>query len=463
MRHVALYVGMVGSTIAAFFAVRAVGARLEHLTGPAPLALSAAAPTHRLVHVLLALVVIVVLARVLGLAFRRLGQPPVIGEVIAGIALGPSLLGQLAPGVSSFLLPADVMPFIRIIAELGVVLYMFVVGVDLDVAHLRARTRASIAVSHASIVTPFVLGISLALWLYPRWAPPNIGFGVFAMFIGVAMSITAFPVLARILTDRGMHTTPLGTVALACAAVDDVTAWCLLAFLVAVVHAEPGTILLTLALVAAFITVVLVLGAPAARWLARRAERQVALDPGLFALVCVAALLGAVATEAIGIHALFGAFLVGVVIPHDSRLAEQLRVRLGHVVIVILLPAFFAFTGTRTQIALLDGWLGWGMCALVIAVAVTGKLGGSTLAARLTGLGWRESFALGVLMNTRGLMELIVLNVGLDLGVISPALFAAFVIMALVTTIATTPLLLRLYPGSAAGPTRSSGPDTQPR
>ncbi|MBC7978263.1 MAG: cation:proton antiporter, partial [Myxococcales bacterium] len=194
----------------------------------------------------------------------------------------------------------------------------------------------------------------------------------------------------------------------------------------------------------------------------QRSERHATLGQGTFAVVCIAALLGAVATEAIGIHALFGAFLVGVVIPHDSRLAEQVRDRLGHVVIVVLLPAFFAFTGTRTQIALLEGWLGWGMCALVIAVAVTGKLGGSTLAARLTGMGWRESFALGVLMNTRGLMELIVLNVGLDLGVISPALFAAFVIMALVTTIATTPILQRLYPvperrGVDLVPARSSG------
>ncbi|MBC7977414.1 MAG: cation:proton antiporter, partial [Myxococcales bacterium] len=267
MRHVVLYVGMIGATIAAFFAVQSLGARLEQPTGPSALVLSAAAPTHRLIHVLLALVVIVVLARVLGMVFRRLGQPPVIGEVIAGIALGPSLLGQIAPSVSQFVLPADVAPFIRVIAELGVVLYMFVVGVDLDISHLRRRTRASIAVSHASIVTPFVLGISLALWLYPRWAPPNISFGVFAMFIGVAMSITAFPVLARILTDRSMHTTSLGTIALACAAVDDVTAWCLLAFLVALVHAEPGTILLTLGLVIAFVAVVLGLGRPAARWL----------------------------------------------------------------------------------------------------------------------------------------------------------------------------------------------------
>jgi Kef-type K+ transport system membrane component KefB len=444
MRRIALYFLMTGGAVAAFFGVRRVGEQLEPTHGSLAPARHGAVATNQLVHVLVALVAIIVLARLLGLVFRRLRQPPVIGEVIAGIVLGPSLLGRFAPDLSAFLVPGEVAPYLRILAEVGVIIYMFLVGVDLDIGHLRARTRSSIAVSHASIVVPFVLGIVLALWLYADWAPQGVGFGVFALFIGVAMSITAFPVLARILTDREMHTTPLGAIALACAAVDDVTAWCLLALLVGSVRAEPGAVLLTLALAIGFIAVVLGLVRPLAVRLARRAERSESLDQETFAVVCIVALLGAVSTELIGIHALFGAFLVGTVIPHDSRLAEQIRVRLGYAVVVLLLPAFFAFTGMRTQIALLEGWHAWLTCGAVIAVAVIGKLGGSTLAARVTGLGWRHSFALGVLLNTRGLMELIVLNVGLDLGVLSPALFAIFVIMALVTTIIATPVLDRL-------------------
>jgi Kef-type K+ transport system membrane component KefB len=441
MRRVVLYFLMTGGAVGVFFAVQFFGERLE--AGGAlsrPTAISAS-PPGRLVHVLLALAVVIVLARLVGLAFRRIGQPPVIGEIAAGILLGPSLLGRIAPDVSAFVLPGEIAPFLRVIAELGVIIYMFLVGIDLDIAHLRARTRSSIAVSHASIVTPFVMGIVLALWLYPHWGQQHIGFGVFALFIGVSMSVTAFPVLARILTDRELHTTPLGAIALACAAVDDVTAWCLLALLVGAVHAEPGTVIITLIFVAIFIAVVLLVLRPAAQLLARRCEQNNGLGQGAFAAVCVTALLAAVATESIGIHALFGAFLVGVIIPHDSRLAREIHAKLSDAVLVLLLPAFFAFTGMRTQIGLLDSWREWTACGVIIAVAACGKLGGSALAARVTGLGWRHSMALGVLMNTRGLMELIVLNVGLDLGVLSPALFTMFVVMALVTTAATTPML----------------------
>lgn len=399
---------------------------------------------NHLVHVLLALVAIIVLARLVGLVFRRFGQPPVVGEIAAGILLGPSLLGRLAPQATAFLLPASIVPQLRTLADIGVIIYMFLVGIDFDLGHLRKRTQSAIVVSHASIVTPFVLGAMLAVWLYERWAPPSIGFGIFASFIGVSMSVTAFPVLARILTDRGLHTSLLGTTALACAAVDDATAWCLLALLVGFVRAEPGAAVTTFMLVAVFVAAVFWIGRPVAIRLATRCEQHPAMGQGTFAAVCVAVLLAAITTEAIGVHALFGAFLVGTIIPRESRLARELAVRLSDVVLVLLLPAFFALTGLRMELSLLAGWREWLACGVVIIVAACGKFGGSAVAARLTGLSWKHSLALGVLLNTRGLMELIVLNIGLDLGIISPTLFTMFVIMAIVTTVVTTPVLDRL-------------------
>lgn len=435
---------MTGGAIGVFVLLRLFGAQhssaMQGSPSPAVPAVPAV-PADRLVHILLALVAIIALARAVGWVFRKVAQPPVVGEIAAGILLGPSLLGRVAPTLSGWLLPADIAPFLRNIAEIGVIIYMFLVGIELDVRRLRRRVRASVAVSHASIVAPFVLGSLLALWLYPRWGPGSVGFDVFALFIGVSMSVTAFPVLARILTDRGMQATQLGTIALTCAAVDDVTAWCLLALLVGWVHAEPGGVLVTVALTAGFVAGVLLIARPALERLQRACEQRGKLDQGTFAMICVGVLLAAVATEAIGIHALFGAFLAGVAISPDSRMATEIRGRLGDTVLVLLLPAFFAFTGMRTEIGLLDGPLEWIACASVIAVAACGKFGGAALAARVTGLSWRHSLALGALMNTRGLMELIVLNVGLDLGVISPTLFTMFVIMALVTTIATTPIL----------------------
>jgi Kef-type K+ transport system membrane component KefB len=255
------------------------------------------------------------------------------------------------------------------------------------------------------------------------------------------MSITAFPVLARILTDRGMHTTPLGTMALTCAAVDDVTAWCLLAFLMSVVRAAPGDSLITIGFTAGFILAMVLAVRPAISLVTRWRDRWGSLTQGMFSIVCVALLLAALAAESIGIHALFGAFLLGALIPHDSALADDVARRLEDVAVVLLLPVFFAYTGMRTQIGLVTGSEELIACALIIIVASLGKFGGSTLAARVTGLGWRESMALGVLMNTRGLMELVVLNIGLDLKLVSPTLFAMLVTMALVTTLATTPIL----------------------
>jgi Kef-type K+ transport system membrane component KefB len=383
----------------------------------------------------------VVLARVVGNAFRVFHQPPVIGEIIAGILLGPSFLASIAPGVSAYVLPASIAPFLNVLAQVGVVLYMFLVGLELDPGLLKRRGHAAVAISHASIIVPFILGAALSLIFYPRLGTAGVRFTSFALFLGVSMSVTAFPVLARILTDRGIHKTRMGAIALTCAAVDDVTAWCMLAFVVAVIRSKTAGFITTFGGALAFIAAMLFVVRPLMVRLTRVYGNRGRLTQGLMAVVFVALLLSAWATDLIGIHAVFGAFALGAMFPHDSGLARDLTDRLEDLLVVLLLPAFFAYTGLRTQIGLVSGTEQWVLCVLIILVSSVGKFGGSAVAARLTGLGWRDASALGVLMNTRGLVELIVLNIGLDLGVISPTVFAMLVLMALVTTFATTPVL----------------------
>ncbi len=439
------YAAMLGAAVGVFFWIRSDGASLlapaglgtfgQHTPGESGVVL---------MHVLLTLAVIILCARGLGSVFRRLHQPPVVGEMIAGILLGPSLLGRLAPGASAFLLPNSIAPYLSVIANVGVILYMFLVGVELDTKLVRGRTHASIAISHASIIVPFLLGSALALWLYPIFSTNKVPFVVFALFMGVSMSVTAFPVLARILTDREMHTSPMGAIALACASVDDVTAWCLFALVVSVAKAHPGDVLITLGLAAGFIFVIFAFGRPAAVWFVRQHDSRRITGQSSIVVACVALLAAALATQRIGIHALFGAFLAGAIIPHDSLLAQDIKQKFEDLVVVLFLPTFFAFTGLRTQVGLVHGLRDWLICLLIIGVASVGKFGGGAIAARLTGLNWRHAASLGILMNTRGLMELIVLNVGMDLGVLSPTLFAMLVIMAIVTTLATTPVLQAL-------------------
>jgi len=325
---------------------------------------------------------------------------------------------------------------------------MFLVGLELNPALLKQRAHATVATSHASILAPFILGALLSLLLYPRVSTSDVSFTSFALFMGVSMSITAFPVLARILTDYRMSRTRLGVLALSCAAIDDVTAWCLLAFVVGIAKAELGQGLFVAAGAVAFITFMFLLGRPilqrvAVRWAGEAQSRVVTT------VVFVALLLSSLTAEVIGIHAIFGAFLLGAVIPHDSALARALTRQLEQVVTILLLPAFFALTGMRTRIDLLYEPWQWLICAVIIVTAVVGKFGGTLLAGRLTGLRWREAAILGTLMNTRGLMELIVLNVGLDLHVITPTLFAMMVLMALVTTMMTAPVLRLLNPQPA--------------
>ncbi len=390
-------------------------------------------------QVLLALAAVILVGRLFAGLLKWFGQPPVIGEVLAGIALGPSLFAWFGYDASP-LLPKEVAPYLAIIAQLGVILYMFLVGLDFNPGQLKSHVFAAVAISHASIIVPFLLGVALAWPLFERLAPSEIPFLSFALFMGVAMAVTAFPVLARILTDRGIASSDLGVLALSCAAVDDVTAWCLLALVSGVVKSQAGGAVYVVAFSLAYIGAMLFAVRPVAGRLIARADGR-GLSATAVAIVFAALLLSAWTTEAIGIHAVFGAFLLGVVIPHDSHIAQSLKGGLEQVVTVLLLPAFFAYTGMRTRIGLVNGWEQWLICGVIILVASLGKFGGTLAAARLAGLDWRTSSSLGILMNTRGLMELIVLNIGLDLGVISPTLFAMMVLMALATTLATTPLL----------------------
>jgi Kef-type K+ transport system membrane component KefB len=407
--------------------------------------------------VLLTLAAVLVTGRALGMLLAKIRQPPVIGEVLAGIVLGPSLLGYFAPAVSAAILPPSIAPQLRVVAELSVILYMFIVGLDLRADQLRKHVRGVVLTSNASIIVPFALGAMLAVYLYPRVSPRDVPFTSFALFMGVAMSITAFPVLARIINDRGLAQTPLGTLALACAAVDDVTAWCLLALIVGIAQGSVESALMVIAFTAFFAGLMVFVVRPflvralapsgpsspvsAADSLVASAFRRKDVLRNQIAMVFAGLLLSAIAAEWIGIHAIFGAFLFGAILPRGGPLTEALKDKMHDLVTILLLPAYFAFTGMRTEIGLMSGANAWVLCGLIILVATLGKFGGTFAGARLNGLDARTSARLGILMNTRGLMELIVLNVGRDLNVISPTLFTMMVLMALVTTIATTPIL----------------------
>lgn len=394
---------------------------------------------------------VIVLSRLLGAAARRIGQPLVIAEIVAGILLGPSFLGWISPRVEAALFPATSMPLLGLASQIGLVLFMFLVGLELDPKMLKGRGRMSVAISHSSIVVPFVLGGLLVVHVYgdATLRPAGVRFWPFLLFFGAAMSITAFPVLARILVERRLLRTRIGAVTIACAAVDDVTAWCMLAFVVSVARAANlFDAVRTVGFAFGYIVFMIAVVRPALAGLATRS--RLTLSQNVVAATLVLLLASSTMTELIGIHALFGAFLFGAVIPKTGGFAAAFAEKIEDVAVVFLLPLFFAFSGLRTQLGLLDSAHAWTTCGLVVLCACVGKFGGSAVVARLTGLSWREASAIGVLMNTRGLVELIALNIGLDLGVISPTLFTIMVVMALVTTFMTTPLLARIYP-SAAG------------
>jgi len=388
---------------------------------------------------LLQILLVCVLARALGWLFTRLHQPRVIGEIVAGILLGPSLLGWLAPSAQAFVFPPAGLGALNLLSQVGLVIFMFQVGLELNLTELKSRGRAVMITSNVSILVPFLAGVGLAFFLHPRLSSPTVPVFNFALFIGTAMSITAFPVLARILAERNLLGSRVGSIAISCAAVDDITAWCLLAFLSVKVHAgSQNHIWFTLSGLLAYVALMLLVVRPLlAR---RRAFRKETLSADALAVILLLAFLSALVTEWLEIHALFGAFLAGVVIPKSEGLVRSVVSKL-QTVTLLLLPLFFAFTGLRTSVRLLSEGSLWAYCFLIIILAVGGKLLGCVISMRAAGINWREAFSVGVLMNTRGLVELVILNVGLDLGLISPTLFSMMVIMALVTTFMTTPLL----------------------
>ena len=401
-----------------------------------------------LFQLVLQIAVILVAARVVGFLFQKINQPQVMGEMVAGILLGPSLLGWLAPDVSAALFPPASLAYLNALSQVGLVVFMFVVGLALNPTELHGYGHAAVLTSHMSIVAPFCLGGLTALYLYPRLSDDGVTFTGFALFMGAAMSITAFPVLARILTERGLVRSRMGTMAIACAAVDDVTGWCILAYIVVLVrvtHASRSA-WVTIAGSIVYVLVMLFVVRRLLPAFERAFRKRGELTDNLVAVIVVLVLISALATEWLGIHLLFGAFLMGAIMPKTPDFVSYLLHKFESVTVVLLLPLFFAFTGLRTRIGVGGGSAIWLYSALVIVVAITGKLGGSMFAARLAGMPWREAASLGILMNTRGLMELVILNIGLDIGVISPAMFSIMVLMALVTTFMTSPLLEWVYP-----------------
>jgi Kef-type K+ transport system membrane component KefB len=454
-RRAVVYAIVIAASIAAIAALIRLGEAWVPSTGSAIQQTRIAERGGGSLAVLITQLLVVVLAtQLVGLLATLLKQPFVIGEIAAGLLLGPSLLGQVWPDAYLHIFPLASLETLRLLSQVGVILFMFIVGLDLDLQRLRHQAPTAVAVSHFSIVVPFLLGVLTAMVLYAQHAPPGVPFHAFALFMGIALSITAFPVLARVIEERGLTRTQLGTTAIACAAVDDVTAWSILAGVVTLVTAGGvgNTLFVMVGAIGLFLGVMVWLVRPLLnRWFGAASEP---LSRGGVAIVLLVLLASALATETIGIHALFGAFVAGVIVPQSPALRRQLRERLESLSSVFLLPLFFAFTGLRTQIALLDDLASWMVCIGIVLTAIAGKLVGSLLAARWTGASWYDAFVLGTLMNTRGLMELIALNVGYDLGILSPRMFTMLVVMALVTTAMTGPLL------DLAG--RVSGRRTQP-
>lgn len=397
--------------------------------------------------VLLAGIVIIITARIVGGLLRRIHQPHVIGEIIAGIMLGPSLLGAIWPGAFDFLFPVELMSYLDLVANFGLIFYMFLVGLELNFDLMRGRGHAAVWVSHISIIAPFLLGVALSLWLYPTIGS-GAGFTAFALFMGAAMAITAFPVLARILTDRGLYKTQIGTVTLTVGAVDDITAWSILAVIIPVARATSMTsALVSVGAALAFALATIYWVRPLVLRVSNYYERRDKLPGWFLAVLFVGILLWALVTDKLGIHVIFGAFLFGAIMPHDAKFVRLLTEKLEDFSVVFLLPFFFTFSGIRTNIfAIGTSPQLWLMTLAILVVAIAGKWGGSKLAARFAGLEWREAGALGVLVNCRGLTELIILNIGLQLRVLPSSAFAMMVIMAVVTTLMTEPALALYYP-----------------
>lgn len=397
---------------------------------------------HPLAILLGQIITIIVVARFFGWIFKKIGQPSVIGEIIAGIFLGPSVVGMYFPEFSLALFPVESLGNLQFLSQIGLILFMFVIGMELDLKVLKNKANEAVVISHASIIIPFALGISLAYFIYYKFAPQGVEFLSFSLFMGIAMSITAFPVLARIVQERGIHKTKLGSIVITCAAADDITAWCLLAAVIAIVKA--GTFessLYVIGLAILYVLLMLFIVKPFFKRVGDLYSNSENLSKPVAAIFFLTLIISSYLTEVIGIHALFGAFMTGVIMPDVSKFRNIFIEKVEDVALILLLPLFFVFTGLRTQIGLINDPYLWKVTGFIILVAVVGKFVGSALAARFVGQNWKDSLTIGALMNTRGLMELVVLNIGYDLGVLTSEIFTMMVIMALVTTFMTGPAL----------------------
>jgi Kef-type K+ transport system membrane component KefB len=392
-------------------------------------------------RLLLTVTVVVGVCLLAGAVSRRAGQPAVLGEIAGGILLGPSVLGAVCPAGARWLLPAWTTDYLSALSQLGVVIFVFLTGVAINTSALRGLGRAALVVSHASISLPLLLGVLMALFAYSSFAPEGVSPAVFALFIGVAMSVTALPVMARILAETGSTNTPVAALAMTSAMLADVTAWCLLALTLALAGRSSASSVVTAPAATGAVAALLVFGV---RPILRRLPQQGRVPTQGVTLVLAGLLLTAAVTEWAGVHAVFGAFLYGLVFPSDSALGRAVRARLEGVTGVLLLPLFFAHTGLRTDIGLLGVRAGrWAWLVVILVVACAGKFAGAAGAARLVGMGARDALRLGALMNCRGLTELIVLNIGLSLGMITPELFTMLVLVALASTAMTAPILRR--------------------
>jgi len=391
---------------------------------------------------LVQIIIIIIFSRILGLTIGKIGQPIVIGEIIAGIILGPSFLGSLFPETFNFIFPKSSLNNLQLFSQFGLVLFMFIIGMEIDTKLVRKKLNSAVIISFTGIIFPYFLGILLSYFIYASFAMPSVNFTTFALFIGIAMSITAFPVLARIIHEKGLTKTPLGIMAITCAATDDITAWLIFAAIIAIAQAGTAiSAIVVIAIVFLFLILMLFIVQPILKRIGSVYISSENLSKTVIAIIFLLLFISAFFTEGIGIHALFGAFIAGVVVPKNQIFKKLMINKIEDISTVVLLPLFFAYSGLRTQIGSLNTPYLWGVCGIVILIAIIGKLGGVSIAARIVGNSWRDSISMGILMNTRGLMELIVLNIGYDLGILSPEIFSIMVIMALTTTFMAGPFL----------------------
>ena len=398
--------------------------------------------TNPMAILLLQILTIIFTSRTFGFLFNKIGQPTVIGEIVAGLFLGPSFVGSWFPEFNTFLFPKASLGNLEFLSHIGLILFMFVIGMELDLKLIKERAADATVISHLGIVIPFGCGVATSYFIYTEFCPPTVSFLSFSLFMGIALSIAAFPVLARIMHERNLTKTKFGVFVITCAAIDDITAWCVLAVVIAIVKAGSFTSsIFTILLAIGYLFAMIKLVQPFLKKIGQVYSNKESLSMNVVAVIFGILLISSFASEIIGIQALFGAFIAGIIMPPSINFRRLLIEKMESVSMGLLMPLFFVFTGLRTQIGLLNDSHLWGTCFILIGVAIAGKFGGTTLITKLSGHSWKDSLSLGVLMNTRGLIQLVVLNIGYDLGIISPQIFAMMVIMALFTTFMTGPSL----------------------